>query len=61
MFVFLQNYRPKTKTGHVAPGIPLQRVKTRLNQVKGALVECPLVRTMYKKLFLHFLTYCVFL
>ncbi|KAF9473130.1 phospholipase D/nuclease [Pholiota conissans] len=36
------NYRPKTKTGHLVPGIPLERVKTRLNQVKGALVECPL-------------------
>ncbi|KAF8151528.1 phospholipase D [Crassisporium funariophilum] len=36
------NYRPKTKTGHVVPGIPLDRVKDRLNLVKGALVECPL-------------------
>ncbi|KAF8169373.1 hypothetical protein BJ912DRAFT_181903 [Pholiota molesta] len=37
-----ENYRPKTKTGHVVPDIPLERVKTRLTQVKGALVECPL-------------------
>ncbi|CAA7264463.1 unnamed protein product [Cyclocybe aegerita] len=37
-----ENYRPKVKTGHVAPGITLERLKTRLNQVKGALVECPL-------------------
>ncbi|KAI0338808.1 phospholipase D/nuclease [Trametopsis cervina] len=36
------NYVPKTKTGHVVPGIPLARVKDRLSQVRGALVECPL-------------------
>lgn len=47
-----QNYRPKTKTGHLLPDIPLDRVKTRLNQVKGALVECPLVRRFS---FPHFL------
>ncbi|KAF6747521.1 phospholipase D [Ephemerocybe angulata] len=35
-------YVPKVKTGHVAPGIPLDRLKQKLNQVKGALVECPL-------------------
>jgi phospholipase D1/2 len=35
-------YRPKTKTGHLVPDIPLASVKTRLDQVKGALVECPL-------------------
>ncbi|KAJ3861230.1 putative phospholipase D [Lentinula novae-zelandiae] len=34
---------PKTKTGHVVPGIPLQRVKDRLSKVKGALVEAPIV------------------
>jgi phospholipase D1/2 len=34
---------PKTKTGHVVPGLPLSRVKDRLSQVRGALVECPLV------------------
>jgi len=32
------------KTGHVVPGIPLQRVKDRLSLVRGSLVECPLVR-----------------
>jgi len=37
-----ENYVPKVKTGHVAPGIPLQRVKERLAQVKGSLVEAPL-------------------
>lgn len=31
------------KTGHVVPGIPLQRVRERLSQVKGSVVECPLV------------------
>ncbi|KAF9557909.1 phospholipase D/nuclease [Agrocybe pediades] len=36
------NYRPKVKTGHLVPGIPLERVKNRLSQVRGALVECPL-------------------
>ncbi|KAG9312443.1 hypothetical protein JVU11DRAFT_6827 [Chiua virens] len=36
------NYVPKVKTGHVVPGVPLQRVKERLSQVKGSLVECPL-------------------
>ncbi|KDR66935.1 hypothetical protein GALMADRAFT_258822 [Galerina marginata CBS 339.88] len=37
-----ENYRPKVKTGHVVSDIPLDRVKTRLNQVRGSLVECPL-------------------
>ncbi|KXN92484.1 Phospholipase D1 [Leucoagaricus sp. SymC.cos] len=36
------NYVPKNKTGHVAPGVTLERVKDRLSQVKGALVEAPL-------------------
>ncbi|KIP04639.1 hypothetical protein PHLGIDRAFT_75578, partial [Phlebiopsis gigantea 11061_1 CR5-6] len=36
------NYVPKTKTDHVAPDVPLARVKDRLSQVRGALVECPL-------------------
>ncbi|THH00577.1 hypothetical protein EW026_g1979 [Hermanssonia centrifuga] len=36
------NYVPKTKTDHVAPDVPLSRIKDRLSQVKGALVECPL-------------------
>ncbi|KAF8884660.1 hypothetical protein BD779DRAFT_1536317 [Infundibulicybe gibba] len=34
---------PKVKAGHVVPGVTLERVKDRLSQVKGALVECPLV------------------
>ena len=38
-----QGYVPKTKTDHVAPDVPLARVKDRLSQVRGALVECPLV------------------
>ncbi|KAF8811342.1 phospholipase D [Phlegmacium glaucopus] len=45
---FVQNaeaydrYRPKGKVGHVVEGMPLSRVKDRLNLVRGALVECPL-------------------
>ncbi|KAJ7848734.1 hypothetical protein B0H14DRAFT_2356604, partial [Mycena olivaceomarginata] len=35
-------YVPKVKAGHVVPGIPLERVKTQLSEVMGALVECPL-------------------
>jgi predicted transcriptional regulator len=38
-----QSYVPKVKTGHVVPGITLDRVKKQLAEVKGALVECPLV------------------
>jgi phospholipase D1/2 len=37
-----EKYVPKVKTGHVIPGLSLDRVKQRLNDVKGALVECPL-------------------
>lgn len=37
-----ENYLPKVKTGHVVPGIQLQRIKERLSQVRGSLVECPL-------------------
>ncbi|KAF8622038.1 hypothetical protein AX15_007323 [Amanita polypyramis BW_CC] len=37
-----EQYVPKVKTGHVVPGISLERVKQRLNQVRGSLVECPL-------------------
>ncbi|KAG1796447.1 uncharacterized protein HD556DRAFT_1234604 [Suillus plorans] len=40
--VTMQNYLPKVKTGHVVPGIQLQRIKERLSQVRGSLVECPL-------------------
>ncbi|KAJ6452893.1 hypothetical protein C8R47DRAFT_262895 [Mycena vitilis] len=36
------NYVPKVKTGHIVPGIPLERVKKQLSEIKGALVECPL-------------------
>ncbi|KAI9060697.1 phospholipase D/nuclease [Trametes sanguinea] len=36
------NYVPKVLTGHVVPDIPLQRIKERLSQVRGALVECPM-------------------
>ncbi|KDQ51771.1 hypothetical protein JAAARDRAFT_184790 [Jaapia argillacea MUCL 33604] len=35
-------YVPHVKTGHVAPEIPLARVKTQLDKVKGALVEMPM-------------------
>jgi phospholipase D1/2 len=36
-------YVPRgVKTGHVAPGVPLARVKQLLSQVRGALVQCPL-------------------
>ncbi|KAG1897846.1 uncharacterized protein F5891DRAFT_1046379 [Suillus fuscotomentosus] len=37
-----ESYLPKVKTGHVVPGIQLQRIKERLSQVRGSLVECPL-------------------
>ncbi|KAJ7932951.1 hypothetical protein B0H13DRAFT_1953904 [Mycena leptocephala] len=36
------NYVPKVKTGHLVPGIPLERVKKQLAEIRGALVECPL-------------------
>lgn len=35
-------YVPKVKTGHVIPGTDLQKLKQRLDQVRGAIVECPL-------------------
>ena len=31
-------------TGHVVPGISLDQVKDKLSHVRGALVECPMVR-----------------
>ena len=31
------------KTGHVAPGVPLSRIKERLAQVKGSVVEAPII------------------
>lgn len=42
-FVF-QNYISKDKIGHVVEDVSLDTVKSRLSEVKGALVECPLVR-----------------
>ncbi|EKM74848.1 hypothetical protein AGABI1DRAFT_132820 [Agaricus bisporus var. burnettii JB137-S8] len=36
------NYVPKVKTGHVAPGITLDRLKEKLSRVRGAVVEAPL-------------------
>jgi phospholipase D1/2 len=37
-----ESYVPKVKTGHTAPGVKIARVKERLSQVRGALVECPI-------------------
>ncbi|TFK51187.1 phospholipase D/nuclease [Heliocybe sulcata] len=37
-----ENYVPKVKIGHVIPDIPLQQVKERLSNVRGALVEMPI-------------------
>ena len=45
-YTVLQQYLPKVKTGHVVPGVTLNRVKQRLSEVRGALVECPLVRQL---------------
>ena len=33
-------------TGHVVPDMPLSRVKDRLSEVRGALVECPMVSAL---------------
>ncbi|PCH39070.1 phospholipase D/nuclease [Wolfiporia cocos MD-104 SS10] len=33
---------PRVMPGHVMPEVPLDRVKDRLSQVRGALVECPM-------------------
>ena len=41
--IFFQRYVSKGKVGHVVKGIPLSRVKDRLNLVRGSLVESPLV------------------
>ncbi|KAI0259452.1 hypothetical protein BC834DRAFT_630910 [Gloeopeniophorella convolvens] len=35
-------YKPKVKTGHVVPGVPLSRVKERLALVRGSIVEAPI-------------------
>jgi len=37
------DYLPKVKKGHVAPGIDLATVKSKLSQIRGSLVEAPLV------------------
>jgi len=37
-----EQYVPKVRTGHVAPGVTLDRVKQCLSQVRGQLVDCPL-------------------
>ncbi|KAM6499803.1 phospholipase D/nuclease [Amanita muscaria] len=37
-----RRYVPKVKTGHVVPGVSLAKVKQRLSDVRGSLVECPL-------------------
>ncbi|KAF9530719.1 phospholipase D [Crepidotus variabilis] len=37
-----ENYKPKVKSGHLAPGVALDHAKSRLGQVRGALVESPL-------------------
>ncbi|PAV14831.1 phospholipase D nuclease [Pyrrhoderma noxium] len=37
-----ENYLPKVKTGHLAPGVTLDRAKELLNGVRGALVDSPL-------------------
>ena len=55
---FLKKYVPKVKTGHVAPDISLDRVKSRLAEVRGSLVECPLVSNVFD-FFSHFVKlYC---
>lgn len=48
-----QQYVPKVRTGHVAPGVTLDRVKQRLSQVRGQLVECPLVRRFACRAMFH--------
>jgi phospholipase D1/2 len=35
-------YLPNVKNGHVVPDMPLQRVKQRLSEVRGHLVEAPI-------------------
>ncbi|OAX38224.1 phospholipase D/nuclease [Rhizopogon vinicolor AM-OR11-026] len=37
-----EHYLPKVKTGHVVPEVQLSRIKDRLSQVRGSVVECPL-------------------
>ena len=51
-------YAPKTKRDHVAPDIPLSRVKDRLSQVRGSLVECPLVCVAFRAFSVALLMTC---
>ena len=51
----MQVYKPKVKVGHVAPKIPLKRVKDRLACVRGSIVEAPLVRWLCYL----FISFCV--
>ncbi|PVG02411.1 phospholipase D/nuclease [Serendipita vermifera] len=44
-----RNYVPKTRAGHLPPGQSLDRVKQRLAQVRGHLVEAPLEFLMDEK------------
>jgi len=37
-----KNFVPKVKVGHVVPDVPLSRIKERLAEVRGHLVDCPL-------------------
>ena len=55
---YYQYYVPKGKVGHVVKGIPLSRVKDRLDLVRGSLVEYPLVSSFGRHhfFFLFFLT-----
>ena len=47
--IIYQYYIPHGKVGHVVKGIPLSRVKDRLNLVRGSLVECPLVSNLFQE------------
>ncbi|KZT08000.1 phospholipase D/nuclease [Laetiporus sulphureus 93-53] len=46
-------YIPKNMPGHVAPEIPIERVKDRLSKVRGSLVECPLDFLIDEKVFVQ--------
>ncbi|KAI1793724.1 phospholipase D/nuclease [Ganoderma leucocontextum] len=47
------NYVPNVMTGHVVPDMPLSRVKDRLSEVRGALVECPMDFLIDEKTFVE--------
>ncbi|KAI0750490.1 phospholipase D/nuclease [Fomes fomentarius] len=47
------SYVPDVLTGHVVPDIPLDRVKQRLSEVRGALVECPMDFLIDEKSFIE--------